>query len=341
MGRSKFERVTRPEAQRERPETVRVWLLGGFRVSVGSRTIEESQWRLRKAAALVKLLALAPRHRMHREQAMDLLWPELSKKATSNNLRQVLYDARKTLNSTVGSRYLASEEESLTLCPEGQLWVDVDAFEEAAQTARRACDPAVYRVAIDLYTGDLLPQDRYEVWAEARREELRQLYLALLVEIAGPYEERGELGLAIEALRKATAKEPTLEEAHASLMRLHALTGATRSAPVDDLVDVAVGPTEVGPCSIFRTLDRSQELYVLGLHLGAGLVNIIHPEAHDGSRSEEGVELLLGTPHLHLGAVWEPEADYVALVPSLLQPHHAPKELCCLLNPLCANAQPS
>ena len=73
--------MRQPETQHERPEPMRVWLLGGFRVSVGSRTIEGDAWRLRKAAALVKLLALAPDHRLHREQAMDLLWPELGTKA--------------------------------------------------------------------------------------------------------------------------------------------------------------------------------------------------------------------------------------------------------------------
>jgi hypothetical protein len=60
---------------------VRVWLLGGFRVSVGPHTIEQDQWRLRKAAALVKLLALSTGHRLHREQAMDALWPDSSRKA--------------------------------------------------------------------------------------------------------------------------------------------------------------------------------------------------------------------------------------------------------------------
>jgi len=49
-----------------RLEAVRIRLLGGFFVSVGSRTIQEGVWRLRKAAALVKLLALAPGHRLHR-----------------------------------------------------------------------------------------------------------------------------------------------------------------------------------------------------------------------------------------------------------------------------------
>ena len=39
------------------PETVRIWLLGGFRISVGPRTIEADRWRLRKAAALINLLS--------------------------------------------------------------------------------------------------------------------------------------------------------------------------------------------------------------------------------------------------------------------------------------------
>ena len=125
----------------ERAEVVRVWLLGGFRVSVGSRVIEDKRWRLEKAATLVKLLALSPGHRLHREQAMDHLWPDLGKKAVSNNLRQAVYAARRILarDRWMSARYLASEEESLVLCPGGQLWVDFEA--EEAATARRSRDP--------------------------------------------------------------------------------------------------------------------------------------------------------------------------------------------------------
>jgi hypothetical protein len=38
--------------------------------------------------------------------------------------------------------------------------------------ARRARAPAAYRVAIELYAGDLLPEGRYEEWAESRRAVL-------------------------------------------------------------------------------------------------------------------------------------------------------------------------
>src|ERR687890_2280487 len=129
-------------------EAIRIWMLDGFRVSVGSRIIEARQWRLRKPAALVTLLALAPGHRLHREQMMEMLWPESGTSAASNNLRQALQAARRAFDSAVGSRYLASEEDQLVLCPRSALWVDVDAFEEATATARRSRDPAAYRVAI-------------------------------------------------------------------------------------------------------------------------------------------------------------------------------------------------
>jgi len=167
---------------------------------------------------------------MHREQAMDLLWSDSGRKAASNSLRSTLHAARKVIDPAMGSRYLASEDESLVLCPEGDLWVDVDAFEQGAARSRGAKEPATFRATLDLYEGDLLPEDRYEEWTEGRRDELRHLYLALLVELAGLYEERHEHELAIEVLRKVTAEESTSEEAHVALMRLHALSGRPERA---------------------------------------------------------------------------------------------------------------
>jgi two-component SAPR family response regulator len=80
-------------------ESVRIRLLGGFEVSVGSRTIENGEWPLRKAANLLKLLALASAHRMHREEAMDLLWPDSGRISASNNLRRTLYMTRRAIDS--------------------------------------------------------------------------------------------------------------------------------------------------------------------------------------------------------------------------------------------------
>jgi predicted ATPase/DNA-binding SARP family transcriptional activator/DNA-binding CsgD family transcriptional regulator len=212
------------------PEVVRIWMLGDFRVSVGSRAIPREAWRLRKAAALLKLLGLAPGHRMHRDEAMEALWPDSDGKAASNSLRVALHAARKTLDPTAGPLYLASEEESLVLCPGGEVWVDVDAFEGAVATARRSREPAACRAALELYPGELLPDDRYEDWVEVRRQELRGAFLSVLIELAGLYEERGDYGRGVETLRSFLSVEPTGEEAHAHLMRLHAYSGRRQEA---------------------------------------------------------------------------------------------------------------
>jgi hypothetical protein len=45
---------------------------------------------------------------------------------------------------------LASKEERIALCQDLELWVDVEAFEEAASAARHSHDPAAYRAALEL-----------------------------------------------------------------------------------------------------------------------------------------------------------------------------------------------
>jgi DNA-binding SARP family transcriptional activator len=276
MEPSGFEDVTRPQA-------VRVWLLGSFRLSVGSRSFGEDAWRLKKAANLVKLLALAPGHRLHREQVMNLLWPDSGRKAASNSLRRTLYDARMTLDPAQAPRNLVSEGESLVLCPGGPLWVDVEAFEEAAATAHRARDTAAYRAAIDLYTGELLSEDRYEEWAEERREELRQLYLTLLVELAGLYEERAQYERGLEALRRAVGEEPTLEEAQVGLMRLYALLGreGEASAQYERLRGILSREFGTQPSTATR---RLHEEIVAGRNLSAQPLTSAPEEPPDASK---------------------------------------------------------
>jgi len=208
-----------------------VQLLGEFRVAVGSRVIERSAWRLRKASALIKLLALARGQRLHREQVVDLLWPDLDLEAGMNNLHYVLGKARRVLEPDAGDfHFLRFDGEWLVLSPLAPVRVDVGEFERAARLAHSSGDPASYFSAIALYTGELLPEDRYEEWVEERRRALQEVYLRLHMELAGLYESRGEYAHALDVLRRAVEVEPTLEAAHAGIMRLLALLGRPQEA---------------------------------------------------------------------------------------------------------------
>ncbi|MFL5903959.1 MAG: AAA family ATPase, partial [Solirubrobacteraceae bacterium] len=151
-------------------------LLGGFAAEVDGEPVPDAAWRLKKARELVKLLALAPGHRLLREQAMDELWRDRPPDAAANNLNQAVYVARRALHAEA----IAVREGVLELEAE----IDVDRFEAAAAAARDAGTPAAYRTALALYPGDLLPENRYDDWAAQRRDDLVALADALGDELA-------------------------------------------------------------------------------------------------------------------------------------------------------------
>src|ERR1041385_7675227 len=125
---------------------IRIGLFGAFRVEVDGRSIPEKAWRQRKPAALVKLLALAPRHRLHREQVMDALWPELAPASAAANLRKALHHARRLAEASTGEPLIESAGE-LVVLPAGGLRVDVDEFRSAVDRARRRGDLDAYAEA--------------------------------------------------------------------------------------------------------------------------------------------------------------------------------------------------
>jgi predicted ATPase/DNA-binding SARP family transcriptional activator len=204
---------------------VQIRLLGGFVVAVAGRPLSDDAWRLRRARTLIKLLVLAPDHRMHRDQLMERLWPEGA--PAGNSLHQVIYTARRALGDAPVQ--LAMRDHVVTLAG-AALWVDVDEFEAHALRAREVRTIDAYRAALGLYGGELLPEDRYEDWAQARREALRETQLALLVELAALQTEADDRGGAVETLQHAVIEDPLHEAAHRELMRLFALDGRSQQA---------------------------------------------------------------------------------------------------------------
>jgi predicted ATPase/DNA-binding SARP family transcriptional activator/DNA-binding CsgD family transcriptional regulator len=209
-----------------------VRLLGGFEVLVGDRPVPSAAWRHRRAGLLVKLLALAPGYRLHREQAMDLLWPDLSPQAQANNLRGVVHAARARLHAAGAPQgtFLLRDGELLLLAHPTAVQVDVTTFEQAVVRAWQSGETAPGWQAVELYTGDLLPDDLYDEWIAERRGALRMSVLALLERLGQRHAARHETDVAIAAYRRIVAIDPTLEAAHSALMRLYASAGQPAGA---------------------------------------------------------------------------------------------------------------
>jgi DNA-binding SARP family transcriptional activator/pimeloyl-ACP methyl ester carboxylesterase len=194
---------------------VEIRVLGGFEVLVRGRPAPRQAWQHRRALELVELLALAPGHRLHREQVIDSLWPDLAPKAGGANLRKAAHHARAALGAKDA---IVLRQDQVSLWPDAELAVDAERFESQAEAALRSGNADACADAAALYGGELLPEERFEEWAEERRRHLRALYLRLLRR-AGLWE-------------RVLAEEPTDETASRMLMRLHAEAG-NRSAALE------------------------------------------------------------------------------------------------------------
>jgi predicted ATPase len=216
---------------------VSVTLLGGFAASVDGEPVADTVWRLKKARELIKLLALAPNHRLHREQVMDVLWRDRPPDAAANNLHQAIYVARRAL----GAEAIVVRDGVLEL----DAVVDVDRLEEAATEARRAGTAGAYRAALGRYAGELLPENRYDDWATERREELEDLADALAGELdrVGPEPER---------VRRLPAETGLFVGRERELAELRQLLRDTR------LLTLA-GPGGVGKTRLALALGREAE----------------------------------------------------------------------------------
>lgn len=183
---------------------MRIRLLGGFEVDRGGVPVPAREWRLRKARTLVKLLALAPGRRLHRDVLLELLWPDRDPASAANNLHQALHVARRVLGDLLTLR-----DDVVTL---GPVEVDVLEFERLAREGRS-------RAAVAAYPGDLLPEDRFEDWATERRAQLRSLFCAVLVDLDD-----------LDAAERALAIDPRHEGAVRVVMRHLAAAGRRSEA---------------------------------------------------------------------------------------------------------------
>ena len=181
---------------------VQILLLGQFRVSVGDTVIPADAWRRERAAALVKRLALLARHRLHREQAMELFWPDLDSDAAGANLRKAIHFARRSLGE---HDLLEVNGDIVALAPRAELVIDTEEFDAAAKAALSGQGGSECKRAADLYGGELLPDDRYVEWLEEPRQQLRELYARVL--------KTGKLWERLVTL------DPTDEQAQCALMQ--------------------------------------------------------------------------------------------------------------------------
>lgn len=184
---------------------VAIHLLDEFSIEIDGRLVAASAFPRRSAVSLVKLLALTSRHRLHREQVMDALWPDAPPDHAANQLHKAAHYARQ---GTGVQGCVVLRNDVVRLFPEARIEVDAMTVQalaaELAAADPASVDPRRAESALELFGASPLPDDLYEPWAAQPRQRLEAVQRQLLrwaghwarLVLLDPRDEEAQLGLA-------------------------------------------------------------------------------------------------------------------------------------------------
>lgn len=258
------------------PGSVRVRLFGGFeawREDVPLRGFESQKVR----ALFVYLLCHRGRA-FSRDHLAGLLWPDRDPEAARHILRQAVYNLRSAFTGGGAAAPIVSSDAGLQLNPAADLWIDVEAFEEAVRQGkgREAVDPYHLTAAVQLYRGELLAgffvkdSELFEEWLLAEQERLREAAIDALRTLVDTYRRRGEYRFGLFYARRLVSLEPLSEEACRDLMRMSLLAGRRSRALAEYEKLQALLKAELG----VEPLKETRELYESILLEGPGEVEV-------------------------------------------------------------------
>lgn len=246
------------------PPVLRLHLLGGFRIDRTAGPPLAERWPRPSARTLLKLLAVAPDHCLHREQAMEICWPDAEPRAALGSLRVALHAARRAIEPELlpraTSSYLTGDGPMLRLDPRA-VWIDADEAEALAEAALHRGGRVELAAARDAFTGELLPDDRYARWSTDRRERLAALRERVLLALAAADLAAGATEAAVEAAEQVLAVSPAEEDAHRILIEAFIRRGLHRRAVQQYRLCREVLDTEIG----VRPSIETEALYRMAL----------------------------------------------------------------------------
>jgi DNA-binding SARP family transcriptional activator len=210
---------------RTTPVPLRIVGLGRFEVSQGRRVIPDGEWRRRRAGELFRFLLLQRQRRARRDVVVDALWPEQDPESAHALLHQASSALRRVLEPDLPgkfpSRYLRVRDETIELVLPPGSTVDFERFESVVADCLRDGDRSLPRLTdvLDLYAGELFPEDRYADWAMPREESLARLAADAGVAAAEELLGSGDAVAARQAGTLALERDPLDENAVRISMR--------------------------------------------------------------------------------------------------------------------------
>ena len=170
--------------------SVRIRTLGGCGLDVDGRraSLDRAKPRVRSLMRLLAIHAGAP---VHREVIQEALWPEADADAGARSLHVAVSALRRLLDEVaqpVGGRLVVRDGDAyrLDIPPDA---VDLGRFDRAIAEGRAArsrgeVSAAAFSLALELYAGELLPEEGPADWVIERRDHYRSKAIEAAIGLA-------------------------------------------------------------------------------------------------------------------------------------------------------------
>jgi DNA-binding SARP family transcriptional activator len=206
--------ASRVTQEPSRPVTIEVHCLGSFEITLNGVPAPWTGLRPR-AQALLQLLSLQHGRRKHREYLIDALWPDATVAAGTRRLQVAVSSIRRwLLGAGLPDGCVGRHGDTYALDLPGATF-QVERLEGLARDAghhERNGDPARALAdrlaALDLYTGDLLPEAGPADWVVRERDRLRTLAAVIGADAARTASGVGDLTLGVRLVRRSLVLDP-------------------------------------------------------------------------------------------------------------------------------------
>lgn len=229
--------VVTPVPQHTAPFNVQCF--GAFRVWRNGKELTPEDWKRKKARDVFKFLLTRYRTAVTTEVIITALWgDDVDVESCIPTLQNAMSAIRTALEPDLKPRqpssYLVFRDGSYTLDLGQGAEVDMVAFRERLDEARRAADDAerkrLLTEATALYTGDFLPDDRYEDWSATARDACKDACIEALTELSQLCYDTGDMRGGNAAARRVLDLDDTYEEAYEILIGNLAAEGRVNDA---------------------------------------------------------------------------------------------------------------
>ena len=215
---------------------LRVRFFGHFQVVLNNQCIDT--WCSHKTKLLFAHMMLNRKRAHCRDVLMHKFWPDTQPSSARNSLNVAIHAIRQKLHSAdAAHEYILFKEECYSINPEIAIWTDVEEFMRHWQQAHRGQARINMLETIQeleaarrLYTSDFMEEDLYDEWASMERENLKEMYLAVLDRLSNCYMLSNNASSAVQLCETILEKDDCREDIHRRLMLCYYRMGSRNKA---------------------------------------------------------------------------------------------------------------